>query len=67
LGEKATFSDILNKLDTLFRNVSTNESAMQSFYSESQKPSENVTSYGCRLEILLQVAVERGHICQPLI
>jgi hypothetical protein len=62
LGEKATLSDILNKLDTLFGNVSTNESVMQSFYSESQKPSENVTSYGCRLETLLQVAVERGHV-----
>jgi predicted nucleic acid-binding Zn-ribbon protein len=37
---------------------------MQSFYSESQRPSENVTSYGSRLEVLLQVAVERGNVSQ---
>lgn len=62
LGEKATMMEILQKLDTLFGNVATNESIMQTFYSESQKPTENVTTYGCRLETLLQVAVESGHV-----
>lgn len=64
LGEKASMTDILQKLDTLFGNVSTNESIMQTFYSESQKTTENVTTYGCRLESLLQVAVESGHVSQ---
>lgn len=62
LGEMATMTDVLQKLDTLFGNVSTNESIMQTFYSELQKPKESVTTYGCRLETLLQVAVESGHV-----
>ena len=64
LGEAATLDEVLEKLDMLFGNVATNESVMQSFYNENQKPSENVTSYGCRLEALLQVAVENGHVNQ---
>lgn len=62
LGEHASSCDILDKLDILFGEVSTNESVMQSFYNASQKISENVTAYGCRLEALLQVAVESGHV-----
>ncbi|XP_060604528.1 uncharacterized protein LOC132757299 [Ruditapes philippinarum] len=59
LGEHASSVVILDKLDILFGEVSTNESVMQSFYNAS---SENVTAYGCRLEALLQVAVESGHV-----
>ncbi|KAH3726820.1 hypothetical protein DPMN_052690 [Dreissena polymorpha] len=35
---------------------------MQTVYNASQKVSEHVTEYGCRLEALLQVAVESGHV-----
>lgn len=62
LGEHASCAHILDKLDTLFGDVATNESVMQSFYNACQKSSENVTSYGCRLESLLQIAVEKGHV-----
>lgn len=62
LGETASSTDILNKFDTLFGNVSSNESVMQEFYSESQREGESVTSYSCRLESLLQVAVSKGHV-----
>ena len=64
LGENATLSEVLEKLDMLFGNVATNESVMQSFYNENQKAAENVTTYACRLEALLQVAVENGHVTQ---
>ncbi|XP_045208838.2 uncharacterized protein LOC123560741 [Mercenaria mercenaria] len=61
VGEHASSKDILDKFDILFE-VSTNESVMQTFYNASQKISENVTAYGCRLEALIQVAVESGHV-----
>ena len=35
---------------------------MQTFYSASQKEGESVTAYGCRLENILQMAVQNGHI-----
>ncbi|KAH3814679.1 hypothetical protein DPMN_143185 [Dreissena polymorpha] len=34
----------------------------RTFNNASQKVSENVTADGCRLEALLQVAVESGHV-----
>lgn len=64
LGESANLKDVLQKLDMLFGNVATIESVMQSFYNEKQRPKEDVTAYGCRLESLLQVAVENGHVSQ---
>ena len=48
----------------LFGNVATNESVMQYFYNENQKAAENLTTFACRLEALLQVAVENGHVTQ---
>ena len=51
----------------LFGNVATNESVysvMQSFDNENQKAAENLTTFACRLEALLQVAVENGHVTQ---
>ncbi|KAH3856600.1 hypothetical protein DPMN_099192 [Dreissena polymorpha] len=62
LGEHATSQQILDKLEILFGEVLTNESVMQTYYNASQKVSENVSAYGCRLEALLQVAVESGHV-----
>ena len=51
----------------LFGNVATNESVysvMQSFDNENQKAAENLTTFACRLEALLLVAVENGHVTQ---
>ena len=62
LGEGATATEILRKLDSLFGDVSTNEMLMQEFFNSFQKPEESVTSFGCRLEGLLQLAVDHGHI-----
>ena len=61
-GTTASVDDILNKLDTLFGNVCSDEYIMQTFYSASQKEGESVTAYGCRLENILQMAVQNGHI-----
>ncbi|KAK6183272.1 hypothetical protein SNE40_010783 [Patella caerulea] len=35
---------------------------MQKFYTETQKGGESMTSFGCRLESLLQIAVANGHV-----
>jgi len=62
LGESASADAILGKLDSNFGDVSTNEMLMQEFYNSFQRPGESVTSFGCRLENLLQRAVAQGCI-----
>ena len=64
LGEKASISDVLKKLDTLFGNVSSAETVLQQFYTASQSDKESVTAYGCRLETLLQTAIQAGHVAK---
>ena len=62
LGDKASVGDILHKLDALFSDISTNGMVMQEFFNSFQKSDENVTSFGCRLESLLQTAIEHGYM-----
>lgn len=61
LGENATLTSVLRKLDNLFGDISTNGMVMQEFYNAFQKEEESVTDFGCRLESLLHVAIENGH------
>jgi len=60
LGENASVDIILRKLDTLYGDVSSHGMIMQEFFNSTQRPGESVTSFGCRLEYLLQIAVEHG-------
>lgn len=62
LGGKATIDEILEKLDLFFGDISTNEMIMQEFFNAFQKPDESVTTFGCRLEMLLSSAVEHGYL-----
>ncbi|MCG7867590.1 MAG: hypothetical protein JAY74_14665 [Candidatus Thiodiazotropha taylori] len=62
LGEKATVTDILNKLDGFYGNVSSSETLIQTFYSDFQKESETIVQYGSRLEQTLSRAIRYGHI-----
>ena len=62
LGETATVQNILDKLDGFYGNVSTSETLMQNFYSEFQKDSESIVTYGSRLEQILSKAIKDGHI-----
>ncbi|XP_041374662.1 uncharacterized protein LOC121387570 [Gigantopelta aegis] len=57
LGERATVTDIISKLDILFGDVLTNGMIMQEFFNASQKSEESVTAFGCRLETMLQAAI----------
>jgi hypothetical protein len=62
IGEAATASDVFDKLEDNFGIVSTKPMIMQEFYNAQQRPDESVTLFGCRLETLLQTAIESGHI-----
>ena len=64
LGEKATVAEILHKLDTIFGDVSTKGMVMQEFFNSLQRPEESVTAFGCRLESLLQTAIDNEHIAR---
>ncbi|XP_033731005.1 paraneoplastic antigen Ma2 homolog, partial [Pecten maximus] len=62
LGPMATLDEVLKKLDTFFGNVASNEVVLQQFYSATQKEGESVTAFVCRLEALLQLAINSGHV-----
>ena len=50
LGEHATVADILDKLHDYYRTVSSCETLMQNFYSDSPKDAESIGDYGSRIE-----------------
>jgi len=62
LGPRVRTKDILTKLDILFGDISTNEMIMQEFFNSYQKPEETVTTFGCRLESMLQSAIDGGYL-----
>ena len=62
LGETASVQDILSKLDGFYGNVSTSETLILSFYSDFQKETESIVSFGSRIEQTLPRAVRYGHI-----
>ena len=62
LGEGSTVSDIIEKLDGFYGNVSSSETLVQSFYMDFQKETESIVQYGSRLEQTLARAIRYGHI-----
>ena len=60
LGENVTADSIFYKLENTFGDVSTDSMVMQEFFNEHQRPDESVTSFGCRLESLIQMAIDHG-------
>ena len=64
LGEDASVSDIVARLDGFYGNVSSSKVLIQSFYGDYQKDNESVVSYGSRIEHTLSTVVTSGHIDQ---
>ena len=62
MGTSANIQDILDRLEGVFGNVASGESALQEFYMASQKQDESVAAWGLRLEEILQKAVQKGHV-----
>ena len=55
-GESASPSIILNKLEGIYGNVSSNEVLLLQFYLESQLENESIADYRVRIENLLRRA-----------
>lgn len=63
-GTDATCEDILLGLETVYGLVETGENLLAEFYATRQSKDEDVASWSCRLEDLLERAAERGHIAE---
>ena len=58
LGESASSSIILNKLEGIYSNLSSNEVLLQNFYLVSQLENESIADYSVRIENLLRRATQ---------
>lgn len=62
LGSKASIRDLIDKLDGIYGIVEAGENLLAQFYSAFQKPDEDVAAWGCRLEDILEKAVEQEQV-----
>ena len=62
LSESATPVQIIDKLDGIYGNVYSNETLLQSFYTEKQEEGQSVADYGMKLECIIQYAYEKGKL-----
>ena len=62
LGPRATVKQILKKFDGVYGIVEAGEETLAEFYSARQKEDEDVSTWGCRLEELLDRAISAGVI-----
>ncbi|XP_052814172.1 uncharacterized protein LOC128241268 [Mya arenaria] len=62
LGERASLSVVMDKLDAVFSNASSKEDLLQQFFNSTQQPGESITTFACRLEIHLQIIMDKGDI-----
>ena len=61
-GEGADVQQILDRLEAVYGFVDAGETALAQFYAAKQGKEENVTTWGCRLEDLLDKAKQVGLI-----
>lgn len=57
LGSDASVPEILHKLESIFGTIDTKASVLSQFFSARQREDEDVSSWGCRLEDLMNKAV----------
>lgn len=62
LGNAASVTQILRKMDVKYGETSTKGMIMQQFFNARQEENETLSAFSCRLESLFQVAIEGGHI-----
>ena len=62
LGPLVEVHEILEKLESVYGAIDTKETLLSKFYSARQREDEDVSSWGCRLEDILDKAVELGDI-----
>ena len=61
-GIDRNIDDIVSKLEGIYGNVEASEIVLSQFYNANQGESENVASWGCRLEDLLDRANNKNNI-----
>lgn len=64
LGENATLDNILQKLETVYGIVESGMTLLQQFYNAQQEIQEPVAEYGCRLEDIINKAIQRGAVAR---
>ncbi|KAK3096074.1 hypothetical protein FSP39_022756 [Pinctada imbricata] len=57
LGSEASVIEIIDKLESIFGSIDTNASVLSEFFSARQRDDEDVASWGCRLEDLMNKAM----------
>lgn len=62
LGVTASLTDIMTKMDSIYGDVDKTEMVLGKFYSARQNPGEDVSSWGCRLEDLLNLAISKDEV-----
>lgn len=62
LGPNATVRELIAKLDGIYGIVEPGENLLAQFYSAFQKQDEDVAAWGCRLEDIIEKAVEQGQV-----
>ncbi|XP_055954761.1 uncharacterized protein LOC130010771 [Patella vulgata] len=67
LGHRVELDRLLKKLNSVFGRVEETQDLLAEFYSTVQTPKESVAEWGCRLEDILQKAVDRGDVSQDAI
>ena len=60
LSPKAGIEDILNKFDSVYGITESKETLMAEFYSARQADEESITEWSCRLEDIMNRAVEKN-------
>lgn len=57
LGEEVTVDQLLQRMRNLYGSVSVGQDVLAAFYSAHQEKDENVVTWSCRLEDLMQQAI----------
>lgn len=65
LGPEASLTEILMKMESVFGNVDEVETIMSDFYNARQTADEDVSSWSCRLEGILDRAVHAHKVSRP--
>lgn len=62
LGGHAKVGDIIRKFDSIYGDLEKEEHILGEFYKTLQRDDEDVSTWGCRLEDLMNKAVKKGMI-----
>ena len=62
LGPKASNDELIKKFDSIYATIEEKETTLFHFYSARQGENESVAAWSCRLEDILNKAIQKGEI-----